>query len=885
VTVTVPEVSVVPRSIRAPPPRIVTRKRVPSRRPAPELPPMGLPRGVRIRLPERVTWDGKRFLAKPPGEKQKAKPFLVDESGARLALARAFLHAGYGQVLRQAPWDVVCRCQSWCDRHEPGLMSELRPEKQWKKFHGWLRRWRDGDRDGAAVIAGRPGSGKTCGACVVARLSGRFPLELDLEEQEGQKFVENLLKKQQEVRHATTGRSGKVVLLDVPDEPSQALKERLALVAENSPDPVVFICSDDCMEQLGPSMRKHCGFWHKISAELEQVTHVLKEILRQEGVGEMPECCEAIAEACHGDMRCAITRAQLLSVAASGSEHEGALPLAALLPTTACSRLLGAGAAVGVEGLCELLALDATVPALFQENHTGAWDGLPESEALDGCAETASALALADVAASMAEATAWGGTDESQAAVEGFLLAAVGAGPRRCAYESGQRTFATRPVHKDLPQPAITAAIATKLSTQLCLPKAYVQDRAVEWLLEKPRLANSTNPQRLFKQWLSRQPLAQLRRSCSELEGGGTDDIAGDRGEVEEERLSEADGVDGGDDAELKGKDREDDDDNDEDDAERPSEDQGEDMEIDGVGVGEVCLAPKLSEGGLPREGEAEPIAAGEYMEEELEEDMVEEARQKLEAKPEKTLQQEEMDQDDEKCEQQEDEEDAAEAKHDAQEKDGAEEEGGEKKREGEQEEDTTEEKEKEEREGEGERQEDEKVAEEEDAEDGGEKAEGEEQVLEENKEKHPEEKEEEQEGKIAGDRGEENDLYDNEDKHNKQTAEVMEEEEEVKEQEESEVKQQQEEENGVEETPEEKEKENDEETEMEKEGVRIDAPVVEAEVVAAEAEMDVDEEKGKEPASGPEAEAETLEDVDGQTEELKDEQDLREPAQQVEMV
>nr|QDO16325.1 replication factor C subunit 1 [Lingulodinium polyedra] len=469
----------------------------------------------------------------------RRRTFSAKGLDVRLALARAFLHAGHGGLLRTPPWKLACSYQSWCDRHCPGMLHELGPERAWAQLRGWLQRWgqapreREGDCQ-AALVVGRPGCGKSSGARLVGRMAGRRVLEHSADDHEGQRFLDNLLKRQRTTRDVTEC-SETVVVLDVPDEPTQALRDKLAPAVRASPYPIIVTCSEATLESID-AVRRQC-MCLKISPSSGYVVRFLRELLQREGLDGLPESCECIAAACGGDLRRAITRLQLLSV---GPElgAAAALPVPALSLPAACAHLLGVkaarghnGVAVSIEETSELLALDASVPALVQENHLIACARGQEQQSLEGCAVAAEALALADVAGVAAQATAWGGVDEGQVAKQGLLLAAVHAVPRRSPAE----LKGLRPAPSEPEPPAVAPTAVAKFSAQLRLPRAYVRERATAWLLQKQKCGNtSTCTLGRFRHWLTRHVARSFRHRPLKGDAGQPEGAPRDLGEEEE---------------------------------------------------------------------------------------------------------------------------------------------------------------------------------------------------------------------------------------------------------------------------------------------------------------------------------------------------------------
>lgn len=305
----------------------------------------------------------------------------------------------------------------WSDRHVPRSLEEL-PARPWRALTEWVRCWGLGrGRSGrverrAALVVGPSGVGKSLGARLAAlharRRMLRGPqeggvLELDAAEDDGRRFVQNILKRQCTV---AGGAAPAAVIIDIDSAPP-SVRQSLLRAVGLAPMPILLVASHDHggASKLDESLTRTCFVVEVHARPTEEVVRRLRNAVEGEGLvvseAAQQSCLEPIAHACNGDFRRALNHVQLLSRA--GLELSGAAELAA--PEASCRWLLshGASGAPPVADRMELAAVEPErVAALVQANYLSAAAAAP-TENSEGTATGADLEHLALAAASIAQ--------------------------------------------------------------------------------------------------------------------------------------------------------------------------------------------------------------------------------------------------------------------------------------------------------------------------------------------------------------------------------------------------------------------------------------------------------------------------------------------------
>lgn len=318
-------------------------------------------------------------------------------------------------------------------------------------------------------------------------------LELDLGEEDAERFCRNLLKRQNTVEMHSA------VIIDIDGAPTSA-RNLLAKALPLTTTPLVLVCTAEPLEE---QLVRQCQVLPKLQAPSQArlaglLRHVAREqgLLPEEGDGseEAEGGLEALAHSCGGDVRRALNDLQLLSKTVAAREKSQELQRVLPTPEESCRKLLSSscGAAVGGGGpgvaeRLDLAALEADrVAALVHANYL-----IVEDQACRGSGAAASAAATslgrwAEAAEAMAESDALlGGSllaDASPgvafaatllgAILPGHLAAQAGAQPPRFLSQAGPQGVADAT--------AAAAAAAAPVAATVAAPAAEPAAEAAE---------------------------------------------------------------------------------------------------------------------------------------------------------------------------------------------------------------------------------------------------------------------------------------------------------------------------------------------------------------------------------------------------------------------
>ena len=217
----------------------------------------------------------------------------------------------------QAPEELVGAVSSCghVDPLEERFASWIGQQDRPFPSHEWLEDWSrarcDEMSQWALLVTGPPGTGKTDGVRLfVSRVWGTF-LECDMQEVEGRKLVELILKGQGGLRQTS------VAILNIDMDVTDGLKWRLCKAAQQFQIPLIFVCDDGVVTARNELDQKCLCL--EVRHEPQNVEQELRRMMHRNGLN-MLEACLSIAIACGHDVRKAINTAQLLGQRSSSGE-------------------------------------------------------------------------------------------------------------------------------------------------------------------------------------------------------------------------------------------------------------------------------------------------------------------------------------------------------------------------------------------------------------------------------------------------------------------------------------------------------------------------------------------------------------------------------------
>jgi len=195
------------------------------------------------------------------------------------------------------------------DKYRPSTLSDvIGNRKAVEELRKWAQSWPHDKK--AALLYGKPGTGKTSSAIALATDMGWEAIELNASNQRTQHVINKIAGEASRAQSLFGGR--RLIVLDEVDNlhgnADRGGARAVTELVKKTGQPVILIAND--LYGVTPALRASCKLIQFYAIRYDSIRKVLIRILTQEGVKVDSEFIEEILNNAHGDVRSAINDLQ-----------------------------------------------------------------------------------------------------------------------------------------------------------------------------------------------------------------------------------------------------------------------------------------------------------------------------------------------------------------------------------------------------------------------------------------------------------------------------------------------------------------------------------------------------------------------------------------------
>jgi len=211
----------------------------------------------------------------------------------------------------------------WTEKYRPTTLAEVRGnDKARDALKEWADTWED-HRE-AVILHGAPGIGKTSAAHALANDLDWPTIELNASDSRTKDVIERVAGEAAKSGTLTAGGAGRrVVIMDEADNihgnADRGGARAITSLVKEANQPMILIANE--FYDMSNGLRNNCQDIEFRDVGKRSIVPVLRDVLRQEGIGFDDDALTEIAEMNDGDLRGAIKDLQAL---ADGRDHLGA---------------------------------------------------------------------------------------------------------------------------------------------------------------------------------------------------------------------------------------------------------------------------------------------------------------------------------------------------------------------------------------------------------------------------------------------------------------------------------------------------------------------------------------------------------------------------------